>query len=132
MKLLLDTQVLIWFQLNDKQLPTKIRLLIEDPANDIFVSYLSFMEITIKQVINRLPDFTVSSDELIRSAESDGLLILPISLAHINAYKLVPFYSDHRDPFDRLILATALAEQMPLVSIDKKFDRYQSIIDVIR
>lgn len=131
MRLLIDTQIFIWFQLNDPQLPKSIRLLIEDLKNDVFVSHLSFMEVTIKQVVNRLPTFTIQTEELIEKAETDGFIILPTSLAHISAYKRIPFFDDHRDPFDRLLLATALAEQMSLISADEKFSRYQDLVDII-
>ncbi len=136
MRLLIDTQVLIWFQLNDTQLPFSIRLLIEDPAHDVFVSPLSFMEVTIKQTVNRLSDFTVSTEELADTAQNDGFLVLPVSLSHIVAYRQIPFYADHRDlgpslRFDRLILATALAEAMPVISADEKFQRYRPLVDVI-
>ncbi|GAB3029922.1 type II toxin-antitoxin system VapC family toxin [Spirosoma pulveris] len=131
MRLLIDTQIFIWFQLNDPQLPKSIRLLIEDLKNDVFVSHLSFMEVIIKQVVNRLPTFTIQTEELIEKAETDGFIILPTSLAHISAYKRIPFFDDHRDPFDRLLLATALAEQMSLISADEKFSRYQDLVDII-
>lgn len=131
MKLLLDTQILIWFQLNDTQLPHRIRLLIEDPANEVIISQLSFIEITIKQVTNRLSTFDVLTEELVHTAETDGFVILPVSINHVIAYRQIPFHTDHRDPFDRLILATALAEQMPLVSADEKFSRYRDVVDVI-
>lgn len=131
MRLLIDTQVFIWFQLNDALLPKRIRLLIEEPENDVFVSHLSFMEITIKQVVNRLPTFTIQTEELIEKAGIDGFTILPISPAHIIAYSQIPFFDDHRDPFDRLIPATALAENMPIISADEKFGRYQNIVEVI-
>lgn len=131
MKLLLDTQVLIWFQLNEAQLPERTRLIIEDSANEIFVSQLSFMEITIKQVVNRLPTFAVLTEELVDTVKTDGFIIIPVSLAHITAYREIPFFEDHRDPFDRLILATALAEKMPVISADEQFKRYQEIVDVI-
>ncbi|HEY0108989.1 MAG TPA: type II toxin-antitoxin system VapC family toxin, partial [Fibrella sp.] len=93
MKLLLDTQILIWFQLNDPQLPRRIRLLIEDPANEVVISQLSFIEITIKQVTNRLPTFTVLTEELANTAETDGFVILPVSLNHVIAYRQIHFYA---------------------------------------
>ncbi len=116
MKLLLDTQILIWFQLNDALLPRRIRLLIEGPANEVVISPLSFIEITIKQVTNRLPTFAVLTEELAHTAETDGFVILPIALKHVVAYRQIPFHTDHRDPFDRLLLATALAEKIPIIS----------------
>jgi PIN domain nuclease of toxin-antitoxin system len=105
--------------------------MIEDPNNRIFVSHLSFMEITIKQTVNRLPTFMIPMKELAKKVETDGFTSLPISFAHIITYHQIPLHDDHRDPFDRLILATALAEQMPIISADDKFKRYQDIIEVI-
>jgi PIN domain nuclease of toxin-antitoxin system len=131
MKILLDTQILIWFQLDDPQLTNRVRTMIEDPNNRIFVSHLSFMEITIKQTVNRLPTFMIPMKELAKKVETDGFTSLPISFAHIITYHQIPLHDDHRDPFDRLILATALAEQMPIISADDKFKRYQDIIEVI-
>lgn len=131
MKLLLDTQAFIWFQLNDSQLPGRIKKLIEDPENEVFVSQLSFMEITIKQMVNRLPTFTVETQELVQKAGTDGFTILPVSIAHISAYRRIPFHTDHRDPFDRMMLATALAEEIAIISSDGKFQRYHDIVTVI-
>lgn len=110
--------------------------MIEDPNNDVFVSHLSFMEIAIKQTVNRLPTFMISTEELAKKVETDGFTLLPVSFAHIIAYHQIPLHDDHRDygptlRFDRLILATALTEQMPIVSADDKFKRYQDTVDVI-
>ncbi len=89
------------------------------------------MEITIKQTVNRLPTFPVLTEELIDKAEADGFDLVSVSLSHIAAYRRIPFFDDHRDPFDRLILATALAEQMSIISADEKFSRYRDVIDII-
>lgn len=95
------------------------------------MSQLSFIEIAIKLKIGKLPNFLVSVNELIAQAEQDGLHIVPLDNRHIAAYDQIPLYPNHRDPFDRLILATALSERMPLISADEKFSRYQDIVDVI-
>ena len=58
-------------------------------------------------------------------------MILPVSLNHIIAHRQIPFYADHRDPFDRLILATALAERMSVISADEKFGRYRDVVEVV-
>ena len=131
MDLLLDTQILIWFQLDAPQLPARLKRMIENPENEVFVSHLSFMEIAIKQMVNRLPEFAVTLDELVEKVKADGFVVLPISLLHIGTYPRVPFYADHRDPFDRLLLATALAEKMPILSVDGEFSRYRDLVEVI-
>lgn len=89
------------------------------------------MEITIKQTVKRLPTFMIPMKELAKKVEMDGFTLLPVSFAHIIAYHQIPLHDDHCDPFDRLILTTALAEQMPVVSADDKFKRYQDTVDVI-
>lgn len=89
------------------------------------------IEVAIKLKIGKLPDFLVSIDELINQTEKDGIHIALLDNRHIAAYDKIPFFDDHRDPFDRLILATALAEKMPLISADEKFSRYRDIIEVI-
>ncbi len=60
-----------------------------------------------------------------------GFEILQISNNHIFSYQQIPFYEDHRDPFDRLLLATALSEQIPIISIDQKLSLYRPLITVI-
>ena len=72
-----------------------------------------------------------ATEELIQKAKTAGFVLLPVSLAHIQAYRQIPFHTDHRGPFDRLILATALAEQMPIISADEKFSRYRDVVKII-
>ncbi|WP_332369675.1 PIN domain-containing protein [Spirosoma telluris] len=81
--------------------------------------------------MGKLPDFRVSVDELIAQTRQDGFRIIQLDNLHIVSYDLIPLYPDHRDPFDRLILATALAEKMPIISADEKFWRYRDIVEVI-
>lgn len=92
---------------------------------------ISFFEIAIKLKIGKLPAFSVTTDQLIEQTIRDGIRIIQLSDQHITTYDQIPLYADHRDPFDRLILATALAEQMPLISADEKFSRYRDVVEVI-
>ncbi|UFH57333.1 PIN domain-containing protein [Spirosoma sp. KNUC1025] len=81
--------------------------------------------------MGKLPDFRVSVNEVINQTAQDGIHILQLDNRHIEVYNQIPLYADHRDPFDRLILATALAEQMSIISADEKFSRYRDVIEVI-
>jgi PIN domain nuclease of toxin-antitoxin system len=105
--------------------------MLTNSLNQIYVSQISLIEIAIKQKIGKLPDFKVSLKELISQTEQDRFRIIRLDNQHIAFYDRIPLYADHRDPFDRLILATSLAEQMPLISADEKFSRYHPIVDVI-
>jgi len=69
--------------------------------------------------------------EIAEQFQLDDFELLSIQPKHIFAYQSIPFYDDHRDPFDRFLLATALSEQIPIISADEKFPRYRSLINII-
>lgn len=131
MQYLLDTQILIWSLEDNPKLKTRLRKLIENPENLIFVSQFSLLEISIKLKLGKLPEFIVSVEYIAKQLLSDGFTILPISNNHIFSYQSFPFFEDHQDRFDRFLLATALADQMPVISVDKNFTLYRPLITVI-
>ncbi len=122
MNLLLDSNILIWFTLTPNRLSPRVTQLIADPNNNLFVSVASIWEIQIKlqtqKLTLNLPLSTVIQD----LQESSDLQILDITLSHIYALENLP--NEHRDPFDRIMLAQATIEQMPFLSADEIFDRY--------
>ena len=122
MNLLLDTHALIWAANEPKKLPDVVRSAIEDPENQIWISAVSAIEVTIKFRIGKLE----GADELAERFESViaslGFDQLPISVAHASLAGLLAF--DHRDPFDRILIAQSQIEQYPLVSNEKMFDQF--------
>lgn len=128
---ILDTHCLIWFQENNPKVPVGIMKLIQDPANTIFFSQISLFEITIKQKINKLPAFYATIEEVYRQAISDGFIFLNIENHHIYRYNNIPLIEDHRDPFDRLLIATAIQENAAILSADEKFHLYKEFLEVI-
>jgi PIN domain nuclease of toxin-antitoxin system len=99
--------------------------------NDIFISHISFMELAIKKAIGKLsPDFP-DTDEMITQCGQNGLRIPPISSSHIQAYRQVPLLPEHRDPFDRFLIAIAMSEKYAVVSSDEKFRRYDTLITLL-
>lgn len=121
MKLLLDTHILLWYLEGHSNLPEAQRLKIEDRRNQVAVSAVSLWEMTIKIAIGKLElmdDLATIENTLLRQ----GILILPIQTVHLQRLLSLPFH--HRDPFDRLIIAQALAEEMTLVSDDTAFSTY--------
>lgn len=131
MRYLLDTQILIWHLQGNPKLKASLRTLIENPTHTMFVSQFSLMEMAIKLKLGKLPEFIVTIEFITSQLSSDGFEILQISNNHIFSYQQIPFYEDHRDPFDRLLLATALSEQIPIISIDQKLSLYRPLITVI-
>jgi PIN domain nuclease of toxin-antitoxin system len=120
-KLLLDTHILIWWLYDDPKLPRHHRDLIADGSNDIFVSVASCWEIEIKSSRGNLvidPDYAEALTE-------EGFSILPISMGHILALRTLPLH--HQDPFDRILMAQAIAEDLTLLSVDRHFKRYDDI-----
>lgn len=122
MKLLLDTHALLWFLTDAPSLSSTARVLIEDGANDIMVSPASYWEIAIKISLGKyhLPEPLAEFME--RELTANNMTILPVTPRHAGWVSGLPFH--HRDPFDRLITAQALAENVPLLSVDRVFDMY--------
>lgn len=132
MSYLIDTQILIWFQLFDTKLKPEIYELITDDKDRIFVSQVSLFEIVIKQKVGKLSELDKEIGDLIALIKKDGFEILPIKNEHIVAYNDVPLFADqHKDPFDRLIIATAISENLPIISADEKFKLYTPFITLI-
>ena len=125
MKLLLDTHMFLWFIMRSALLSADTRALIEDEKNRKFISVASLWEIAIKSSIGKL-SLSAPFDQLIPQQLSlNGFELLPIEVSHLAAVTTLPFH--HRDPFDRLLIAQALAENMPIVSSDPAFDTYNDI-----
>ncbi len=124
MDYLVDTQILIWFELNSAELKPAIREMLIDGRNRIWVAQLSLFEITIKQTIGKLPDLRWDTVTLANQLEQDGFQLLPLKTIHIAAYNSLPLRTNHRDPFDRLLMASAVAERLTIISADEQFRQY--------
>ncbi len=121
MQNLIDTHTFLWFVRGAGELPVLVRDLIVNPENTTQISIASFWEIGIKAGIGKLP-LTTSLLDLQAFAESQSIEILPITVQEITLIQQFPFH--HRDPFDRIIAATALVTGSILLSADTVFDAY--------
>ncbi|MEH2361344.1 type II toxin-antitoxin system VapC family toxin [Nostoc sp.] len=122
MNFLLDTHTLIWWSIDPVKLSQQVINLLDDQSNTLFLSIISVWEIQIKLQIGKLT-LKMPLSELIKDQqEINDLQLLPIELTHIYALTNLP--NHHRDPFDRLLIAQATVEQVPIVSIDSAFDGY--------
>ena len=121
MKLLLDTQLLLWAAGQPKRLSAAARKLLDDPRNELIFSAASLWEITIKNSLGR-DDFRVEPRLLRRGLLDNGYAELPITSQHaVSIDGLPPLY---KDPFDRLLLAQALSEGITLLTSDPQLAEY--------
>lgn len=122
MKVLLDTHTLLWATLAPASLSVKASRTINDHANTILVSAASAWEIATKVRIGKLPGAEKLEKEFLEVMEIAGYVLLPLDIpCALRAGRLT---SDHRDPFDRMIAAQALADDIPILSKDHKLDTF--------
>jgi PIN domain nuclease of toxin-antitoxin system len=122
MKLLLDTQLLLWASAQPERLSPAARKQINDPANELLFSAASLWEVTIKNSLGR-KDFRVEPALLRRGLLDNGYVELPITSQHaVNVEGLPPI---HKDPFDRMLLSQALTDGIILLTTDARLARYR-------
>jgi PIN domain nuclease of toxin-antitoxin system len=121
MKYLIDTHVFLWFVGNSPNLNLQVGSLIENSQNQIFISIASVWEISIKTSIGKL-QINGTYESVIDDLNDNLIEILPLTFAHTVENNRLPFY--HRDPFDRIIAAQAIVENIDFISADVAFDNY--------
>ena len=122
MRLLLDTHAFLWWLAGDEALSQAARAAIADGANDVLVSAASVWEIATKHRIGKLPSVAAIVADIDAVLNGQSFVGLPISIGHAQAGGALP--GPHRDPFDRMLIAQALAEDLTLVSNEQIFDTY--------
>jgi PIN domain nuclease of toxin-antitoxin system len=119
---LLDTHTALWFFNGDNALSATSKEIILDTSNTKYLSITSAWEIAIKLGIGKL-DIAGNTADFIQDAETNGFNLLPIKISHLTALETLPMI--HRDPFDRLLVASALAERMTLITADENIALYE-------
>ena len=122
MRLLLDTHALLWFLADDPKLSSAAKSAIGDPANERWLSPISLLEIAIKVRIGKLALHAPFGGLFPAHLTLNRIQLVPLAIAHIEPLATLPLH--HRDPFDRLLAATALVEGLHIVSADAVFDSY--------
>jgi PIN domain nuclease of toxin-antitoxin system len=131
MDILIDTQILVWSFDVHSPLSNKYKELLEDSANRIFVSQVSLMELAIKKNINKLPDFMPDIRVIAGQLVDNGFELLKLTNEHIFTYQHLPLFQEHRDPFDRFLIAIAKQENFSILTTDEKFSLYSSLVEII-
>ena len=122
MRLLLDTHAFLWWLAGSERLPTRVRHAIRDEANSKLISAASAWEITTKHRLGKLPDAGVLAHDVADAIAGEGFQELPITVQDAARAGSLP--GPHRDPFDRVLIAQALAENLVLISNEDLFDSY--------
>lgn len=122
MRLLLDTHAFLWFIQGNNNLSDAARSFIEDPANQKLISIASLWEIAIKVSIGKLEVEMPMTELVEQQVLGNAFSLLSIAPEHLNELAKLPFH--HKDPFDRLIIAQSLSEDMSIVSVDRAFGDY--------
>ena len=121
MRYLLDTHILLWFFENPGKLTEQDRNIILEPESEIYVSIASAWEVAIKISLGKL-SVRGGVSAFLRSIDENGFILLQINQEYLECVETLPFR--HRDPFDRLLIATAMKEGLGLVTDDDKIGLY--------
>lgn len=124
---LIDTHILLWWIFNDPKLKQNAREIIQNPSNKIIVSSASAWEIATKYRIGKLPEVKELLEDYENILEKAGFVQLSVTTAHSLRAGLLPI--QHRDPFDRMIMAQSELEQIPVITYDSAFKT--GLIEVI-
>lgn len=122
MRYLLDTHTFLWAAAGSPELSDRARRILTDPKPELFLSVASAWEMAIKVSLGKLILARPLAAMLSEGLRGQGIHLLAVHLDHVLAVARLPFH--HRDPFDRLIIAQAVAEELVVVGRDEVFDRY--------
>jgi len=122
MKLLLDTHIFLWWDSEPTKLSNNVLTALTDPRNSLFLSVVSVWEMQIKKDIGKLSLRIALADMLIEQETKNQIKVLPIEAKHIFGLETMPQH--HKDPFDRLIIAQAIVEDLTVISNDGIFSSY--------
>ena len=122
MRVLLDTHALLWWLSDDPALTRPAKKIIADTRNTVIVSAASAWEIGTKVRLGKLPTANDLAADFSGHLDRDGFQLLAISAEHGIRAGLLP--GPHKDPFDRMLIAQAQAENVPIISVEKLFEQY--------
>jgi len=122
MKLLLDTHAALWLFNEHERLSPKAKALLLDSASELYISIASAWEIAIKASLGKLPGLNGGAGVFLAKVSDMPISLHPVAPHHIEALEALPFI--HRDPFDRLLVATAKADGMTILTKDDNISRY--------
>ena len=120
--IILDSHALYWFAEDDAKMPPRVKDIIENEQTEVWVSVVSIWELAIKAANGKLELATQPDIYFADVLKKNGFSLLNVTYKHVILAAKLPLH--HKDPFDRLIIAQSLVEQMPVISVDEIFDSY--------
>ena len=123
MRVLVDTQVFLWWVEGTRVLPARARAALADPDNECLISLASAWELAIKAGLGKLKLSLPVKRFVVENVAANGFRMLDIGIAHVGRVETLALH--HGDPFDRLLISQAIVENMTLVSADPEFSKYQ-------
>jgi PIN domain nuclease of toxin-antitoxin system len=122
MKLLIDTHAALWLFNEHENLPTVVREHLLDEANELYISIASAWEIAIKHSLGKLPEFSGGVTRFLSAVSEYPIELITVLPQFVKTVEGLPYV--HRDPFDRILIATAICEDMSIVTSDKNIHNY--------
>ena len=122
MKLILDTHTALWWINEYEKLSPKVKVMLLNDENTLYISIVSAWEIAIKASIGKLPEFNGGVKAFFDKIEEIPISMISVTPSHVEEVENLPFH--HRDPFDRLIVATAKTENMTILTADENIYKY--------
>ncbi len=121
-RILLDTHAFLWLVTDDRQLSNLARTCFLDTHHEFYLSAVTSFEIAVKYSQGKLKLAEPPREFIFNRIKANGLIPLPVTIEHSLVLADLPFH--HRDPFDRLLVAQAMVEQIPILSADEKLSAY--------
>ncbi|MCR5455890.1 MAG: type II toxin-antitoxin system VapC family toxin [Bacteroidales bacterium] len=125
MKYLIDTHILIWLAISPEKISKSIFDIIIDTDNKICVSTISFWEIAIKLIVNKLDLQGIGINDLIKICNTQNISIIEFPIDAALQYRQLPLKENHRDPFDRGLISICMAEGYTFLTHDNKISQYE-------
>jgi PIN domain nuclease of toxin-antitoxin system len=122
MNCLLDTHTFLWFINDDAALSVTAKAMIEDVSSTVYLSIASVWEMAIKVSLGKLTMPLPLDNFITEQLLENNINLHPIHVRHTGLVATMPFH--HRDPFDRMIIAQSLSDQLPIIGQDQIFDAY--------
>lgn len=125
---LIDTHILLWHALGNRQLSNLVLEKLGSPESNLFVSQATYWEMTIKKSLGKL-DLTVPIAHFYQSALENSFNALSFDIEHYTVLESLPLL--HSDPFDRMIIAQVIFKDLTIITQDKKFEAYQHLVKIL-
>ncbi|HHH52926.1 MAG TPA: type II toxin-antitoxin system VapC family toxin [Bacteroidetes bacterium] len=125
MRYVIDTHIFLWLLFDTKRVPAKILDVLKESSNEVYITSISFWEISLKYNLGKLELNGITPEELPQMVTDMGIEMLQIAPSEMASFYQLPKIEKHKDPFDRIIIWHCIVHKDILVSLDGKFSEYE-------